>query len=99
MQAHRLINIALTAALTAAIATILSTGHLLDDHSAEWHQSTALADAQKAARTEQLRERAAQQMCVRLRGPNAAHRWTPDGELVCSHNKGQGPVSVAKAAL
>ncbi len=41
MTAHRLINIALTAALTAAIATILSTGHLLDDHSAEWNHSTA----------------------------------------------------------
>ena len=35
MTPHRLVNIALTAALVVAIATILSTGHLLDDHSAD----------------------------------------------------------------
>ena len=99
MTAHRLINIALTAALTAAMATILSTGHLLDDHSADWSESTALADAQKAAQLAARTERAAAQLCVRIKGPNAGYRWTPSGELVCTNNKGAGAVSVAKAAL
>ncbi len=99
MTTHRLINIALTAALTAAMATILSTGHLLDDHSADWHQSTVLADAQKAAQIAARTERAAQQLCVRIKGPNAGYRWTASGDLVCTSNKGQGAVSVAKAAL
>lgn len=99
MTAHRLINIALTAALTAAMATILSTGHLLDDHSADWSESTALADAQKAAQLAARTERAAAQLCVRIKGPNAGYRWTASGDLVCTSNKGQGAVSVAKAAL
>lgn len=99
MTAHRLVNIALTAGMVAATAAILSTGHLLDDHSADWHQSTVLADAQKAAQIAARTERAAQQLCVRIKGPNAAHKWTPSGELICTGNKGQGAVSVAKVAL
>jgi hypothetical protein len=99
MTRHRLTNIALSLGLAVALAAILGSSHLLDDNSAEWAQSTALRDAQQQAQAEARRERAAQQLCVRLRGPNAAHRWTPDGELVCSHNKGQGAVSVAKVAL
>ena len=99
MSAHRLINIALTAALVVAVATILSTGHLLDDHSADWSESTALRDAQQQAQAVERRERAAQQLCIRIKGPNAAHKWTPSGELICTGNKGQGAVSVAKVAL
>ena len=99
MTADRLINIALTAALTAAMATILSIGHLLDDNSDEWAQSSALADAQKAAQIAARTERAAQQLCVRIKGPNAGYRWTASGDLVCTSNKGAGAVSVAKAAL
>ena len=99
MTAHRLVNIALTAGMVAATAAILSTGHLLDDRSDEWAQSSALADAQKAAQLEARTERAAQQLCVRIKGPNAAHKWTPSGELICTGNKGQGAVSVAKVAL
>ena len=99
MTRHRIANLALTGALFLSMAAVLLGGPVLDDNSDEWAQSSALADAQKAAQLEARTERAAQQMCVRLRGPNAAHRWTPDGELVCSHNKGQGAVSVAKVAL
>ena len=99
MTRHRLTNIALSLGLAVAFAAVLSIGPALDDHADEWAQSTALRDAQQQAQAEARRERAAAQLCVRLRGPNAAHRWTPDGELVCSHNKGQGAVSVAKVAL
>ena len=99
MTRHRLINIALTLGITAAFAAVLSIGPALDDRSDEWAQSTALADAQKAAQLEARTERAAQQLCVRIKGPNAAHRWTPSGELVCTSNKGAGAVSVAKVAL
>ena len=99
MRPHRAVNFGLTAGLAVAFAAILGSSHLLDDNSAEWAQSTALRDAQQQAQAEARRERAAAQLCVRLRGPNAAHRWTPDGELVCSHNKGQGAVSAAKVAL
>ena len=49
MTRHRAINIALTTALVVAMASILSTGHLLDDHSADWSESTALRDAQQQA--------------------------------------------------
>ena len=99
MTPHRLINIALTGATVVGIAALLSTGHLLDDHSADWHQSTVLADAQKAAQIAARTERAAQQLCVRIKGPNAGYRWTASGDLVCTSNKGQWAVSVAKAAL
>ena len=96
MTLHRAINITLTAALVVAMASILSTGHLLDDRSDEWAQSTALADAQKAAHAEQLRERAAAQLCVKLRGPGAGYRWTDDGYLVChDHRNGRSAVVVA----
>jgi len=97
MTAHRLVNIALTAGLTAALAAILLAGKPLDDHSAEWNHSTALADAQKAARAEQLRERAAAQLCVKLRGAGAGYRWTDDGDLVChDHRTGRQAVVVAQ---
>ena len=99
MNAHRILNITLAIAGAAAMATVLLAGPALDDHSSEWNHSTALADAQKAAQLEARTERAAQQLCVRIKGPNAAHRWTASGELICTSNKGQGAVSVAKAAL
>jgi hypothetical protein len=96
MTAHRAINIAMTAALVIGLAAILSTGHHLDDNSDEWAASQALADAQKAARSEQLRERAAAQLCVKLRGPGTAYRWTDDGDLVChDHRTGRASVVVA----
>mgnify|MGYP003424465607 FL=1 len=96
MTRHRAINIALTTALVVAMASILSTGHLLDDNSDEWAQSSALADAEKAARSEQLRERAAAQLCIKMRGPGAGYRWTDDGDLVChDHRNGRQAVVVA----
>ena len=59
MQAHRAINIALTGATVVGIAAILLAGPVLDDNSDEWAQSSALADAQKAAQLEARTERAA----------------------------------------
>lgn len=96
MTANRLVNIALTVGLVVGIAAILSTGHLLDDHSADYPASTALQDAQRAARLAARTEQSAQALCKRVKGPNAAPRWTPDGELLCvgSH----GSISVAKVA-
>ena len=98
MTHHRALNIALTGALALLIAGILATGHHLDDHSADWSDSTALKDAQKAAQLEARTERGAQRLCQQVKGPNAAYRWTPAGELVCVNNKGGGAVTVAKAA-
>ena len=99
MTRHRILNIALTLGLTAAFSAILLSGPALDDRSDEWQQSTALADAQKAAQAAARTERAAAQLCVRIKGPNAGYRWTDSGELVCTSNKGVGAVSVAKGAL
>jgi len=97
MTAHRALNIALTGATAVGIAAILLAGPVLDDHRAEWNHSTALADAQKAARTEQLRERAAAQLCIKLRGAGAGYRWTDDGDLVChDHRTGRQAVVVAQ---
>ena len=97
MTPHRAINLALTAGLTAALAAILLAGKPLDDHSADWNHSTALADAQRAAQLAARTEKSAQAMCQRIKGPNAAPRWTADGELTCVGTRGQA-VSVAKVA-
>lgn len=96
MTPHRAVNLTLTAGLTAAMAAILLAGKPLDDHSSEWNHSTALADAQRAARTEALRERAAAQLCIKLHGPGTAYRWTDAGDLVCTdHRTGRAAVVVA----
>ncbi len=99
MTPHRTLNIAAALLLAAVIAAALSTAHLLDqdDHQAEWTQSSALADAQKAARAEQQRERAAQQLCIRLHGPGVAVAYTIDGDVVCKARRGGGPVTVASS--
>ena len=96
MTTHRILNITLAIAGAAAMATVLLAGPALDDHSSEWNHSTALADAQRAARTEALRERAAAQLCIKLRGPGTAYRWTDAGDLVCTdHRTGRAAVVVA----
>lgn len=90
---HRLLNIA----LAVAIAATLSCAYLLDgpdDHSAERDQAEAIELAQKAADVEARMERAAAQLCVKLNGPNAGHRWTDDHRLVCTTNKGRDPIIV-----
>ena len=97
MNAHRLVNLTLTAGLTAALAAILLAGPVIDDHSSEWNHSTALADAQRAAQLAARTEKSAQALCQRIKGPNAAPRWTADGELTCVGTRGQA-VSVAKVA-
>jgi hypothetical protein len=96
MTPHRLVNIALTLGLAAAFSAILLSGPALDDRSDEWAQADALADAQKAARSEYLRERAAAQLCMKLHGPGTAYRWTDSGDLVCTdHRTGRAAVVVA----
>lgn len=97
MNAHRILNITLAIAGAVGIAAVLSTSHLLDDNSADWNHSTALADAQRAAQMAARTEKSAQAMCQRIKGPNAAPRWTADGELTCVGTRGQA-VSVAKVA-
>ena len=97
MTTHRILNITLAIAGAAAMATVLLAGPALDDHSSEWNHSTALADAQRAAQLAARTEKSAQAMCQRIKGPNAAPRWTADGELMCVGTRGQA-VSVAKVA-
>lgn len=96
MTAHRLLNAAIGLAIFVGASAILLAGQVLDDHSAEWNHSTALRDAQRAARTEALRERAAAQLCIKLHGPGTAYRWTDAGDLVCTdHRTGRAAVVVA----
>ena len=96
MTAHRLLNAAIGLAIFVGASAILLAGPALDDHSADWNHSTALADAQRAARTEALRERAAAQLCIKLHGPGTAYRWTDAGDLVCTdHRTGRAAVVVA----
>lgn len=97
MTTHRILNITLAIAGAAAMATVLLAGPALDDHSSEWNHSTALADAQRAAQLAARTEKSAQALCQRIKGPNAAPRWTADGELTCVGTRGQA-VSVAKVA-
>ena len=97
MTAHRILNITLAIAGAVAMAAVLSSGHLLDDNSADWNHSTTLADAQRAAQLAARTEKSAQAMCQRIKGPNAAPRWTADGELTCVGTRGQA-FSVAKVA-
>ena len=97
MTTHRILNITLAIAGAAAMATVLLAGPALDDHSSEWNHSTALADAQRAAQLAARTEKSAQALCQRIKGPNAAPRWTADGELTCVGTRGPA-VSVAKVA-
>ena len=97
MTPNRILNITLAIAGAVGIAAVLSSGHLLDDNSADWNHSTALADAQRAAQLAARTEKSAQAMCQRIKGPNATPRWTADGELTCVGTRGQA-VSVAKVA-
>ena len=95
MTPHRLVNLTLTASLTAGVAAILLAGPVLDDHSADWSHSTALRDAQQQAQADARRDRAAQQLCIRLHGPGVAPGWDADGRLVCSARRGPARTVVA----
>ena len=99
MTLHRALNSALTAGLAAALAAILLAGPVLDDHSSEWNHSTALRDAQQQAQAVERRNRAAQQLCIRLHGPGVAAGWDADDRLVCSARKGPARTVVAGGAL
>ena len=96
MTHHRIINITLAIAGAAAMAAVLLAGPAIDDHSADWQHSTALLDAQQQAQADARRDRAAQQLCIKLRGPGTAYRWTDAGDLVCAeHRTGRAAVVVA----
>lgn len=99
MTPHRAVNIALTAGLTAGLAAILLAGKPLDDHSAEWNHSTALSDAQQHAQATDRRNRAAQQLCIRLHGPGVAATWDADDRLVCAARRGPARTVVAKGGV
>ncbi len=99
MTRHRLLNLSLTLALAAAIAAILLAGPVLDDHSAEWNHSTTLRDAQQHAQAVDRRNRAAQQLCIRLHGPGVAATLDADDRLVCRARKGGARTVVAGGAL
>lgn len=97
MTPHRLVNVALAIGAAVAVAALLSTGHLLDDHADEWAKSSTLADAQRAARAERQRDLAAARLCADANGPGAAWRWTDSGDLVCTdHRTGRAAVVVAR---
>lgn len=97
MHPHRALNIALATASAIVIAAMMSAAHLLDgpdDAQAERDQATALLDAQRHAQREARQERAAAQLCARLRG-EAAYRWTSEGDLSCVDKHGRSSVVVA----
>lgn len=98
MTLHRIFNLIAAILLAAVIAATLATSHLLDadDHRAEWAESSALADAQKQAQRAARQERAAAELCVKIKGPNAGYAWTDDGTLSCTDNRGRS-VRVAAA--
>lgn len=99
MTAHRAVNLALTLGLAVALAAILGSSHLLDDHSADWPASTALQDAQRQAERQARQERAAQQLCIKIAGPGVAPGWDADGRLICRARKGGAKTVVAGGAL
>lgn len=76
--------------LAVVLATILALSFRLDGRSAEWDEAATLELAQKAAQLAARQERAAAQLCKKLKGPNGAHRWTVDNELVCFDAKSRG---------
>jgi hypothetical protein len=99
MTRHRLTNIALSLGLAVAFAAVLSLGPALDDHTDEWAQSTALRDAQQHAQAEARRERAEQQLCIKIAGPGVAPTRDADGRLVCTARRGPARTVVAGGAL
>lgn len=54
-----------------------------DDVQAERDQARALELAQQLDAIDRRADQVAAGMCRALEGPNAGHRWTPAGEVVC----------------
>ncbi len=97
MHPHRLAKIFLAMLLAVSLAALLSMAHLLygqPDRRTEAAQASALADAQKDAARAARTERAAAQLCAKTHG-NAGYRWSDDGTLVCTDNRGRVAVAVA----
>ncbi len=66
MTVHRLLNAAIGLAIFVGASVILLAGPILDDHRADWPESTALQDAQRQAERQARQERAAQQLCIKI---------------------------------
>lgn len=101
MTPNRLLNLALTLAITLGIAAVAATAPHLDGPDAPragQPAPSALADAQRAAQQAAALERAAQRQCTRLHGPGSGHRYTPDGALVCTDPRGRAATTYAAAA-
>lgn len=94
MTVHRLLNAAIGLAIFVGASVILLAGPILDDHRADWPESTALRDAQKQAQAEARSERAAAQLCIKIAGPGVAPVWDTDGRLVCRARKGGAKTTV-----
>lgn len=78
--------------LASLLAVLVSLAWHLD--APQQQASAAAEDAQRHAQAEARRERAAAQLCTKLRGPGTAHGWTPDGALVCTR---RGPARTASS--
>lgn len=91
MNAHRLLNWT----LAAAMAAVLSTSYLLDgpeDHSSETASSLALEDALKAEARQERFDKAARSIC----GENAGWRITTNNQLVCLTKRGHKTTKTAQ---
>ena len=85
-----------TAAVLAFALGVL--GPALDaqtDNAADYPTSTELQALQATERGTQLREAAAQALCLAERGPQSEARWTPDGSLVCTERRNR-PANAGK---
>lgn len=60
----------------------------VEDHQADWSDSAELKALQASEAGTLRREKAAQALCTKERGPNSEARWTADGDLVCTARRG-----------
>jgi hypothetical protein len=79
--------------LAALAAFFLSASHLLGP---DPDLSGELSAAQQQARNEARHEQAAAQHCTKALGYGAAHRWTPDGRLVCTTHRSPKPILITE---
>lgn len=80
-----------------AIALLAGAAHHLDvpNNQDDYAASSALADAQRAARAEQRHAAALVAQCAAERGPNSAVVQQADGGWRCTDKRGRGTTVVA----
>jgi hypothetical protein len=75
-----------------AIALTIGLGYFAakdsEDHAGEWPTSAALKELQAEEEAAERRQRIGQALCTEERGPNSEARWTIDGSLVCTTQRG-----------